>query len=154
MMPRLHVERRLADHPAPTPQPTPCRLWQGATSKGYGVRTDNSKVHRWVMSMALGRPLLSSETVLHECDQRLCYRFEHLRLGTIADNNLDARLKGRHGHGELLGSAHPNAKLTDEQVREIKASTDGYRVLARRYGVGQTTIRRIRKGETWGRANG
>ncbi len=40
-------------------------------------------------------------------------------------------------------------KLSDEQVREIRA-TIGYRQIAefaRRYGVGESTIRRVRDGE-------
>lgn len=36
--PRVIVRRELADFPPPTPQPTPCRIWQGAVhSSGYGV---------------------------------------------------------------------------------------------------------------------
>lgn len=48
------------------------------------------------------------------------------------------------------------AKLDEEKVREIKeALREGERVadLAARYGVGTSTIRKIRLGEAWGWVN-
>lgn len=96
------VERRLADHPPPTPQPTPCRLWQGAVDNhGYGTwhRYDNGqrdkvRPHRWVMEQVYGS-LKDDQVIMHLCDQPLCYRVEHLRIGTIAENNADMKAKGR-----------------------------------------------------------
>jgi predicted transcriptional regulator len=41
------------------------------------------------------------------------------------------------------------AKLTPEIVRLIRNSTETQAVLARRYGVGQPQISRIRNGHTW-----
>ena len=53
-------QRRLKDYPSPTPQPTPCRLWQGAVDKyGYGKKKvkyaehtgwESDKIHRWVLN--------------------------------------------------------------------------------------------------------
>lgn len=95
------VRRTLAEHPAPTPQPTPCRIWQGQVRKGYGYRGDGSRVHRWVMEQALGRPLTDQEVVMHLCDNRPCFRFDHLRVGTIAENNADMVAKGRNRKGPI-----------------------------------------------------
>lgn len=90
--------RRLVDYPAPTPQPTPCRLWQGVTRhNGYvehGVRPDGKLIHRWVWEQING-PIPPGMCVLHKCDQGLCYRYDHLWLGTRADNNRDMAAKGR-----------------------------------------------------------
>ena len=77
------VRRTQATHPTPTPQPTPCRLWQGTQgSDGYGWRkitlADGRRIpvsmHRWVMAQLLGRRLNRYEVVLHACDNPLCYR--------------------------------------------------------------------------------
>lgn len=135
----LQQRRTLTTHPTPTPQATPCRLWQGATDRsGYGVRRDGQPMHRWVMEVALGRKLEDGEVVMHLCDQPLCYRFEHLRLATQTDNNIDRSEKGR-------GSTRLNA----EAVRAIRSSDENHSVLARRYGVAHSTIRRVRSGESW-----
>lgn len=96
MKPRTWVRRSLADYPTPTPQPTPCRLWQGALigTGGYGVRPNGERVHRWVWRMAYG-PIPDGMQVLHHCDQPLCYRLDHLYLGTPADNMRDKVQRGR-----------------------------------------------------------
>ena len=97
--PRVHVRRALADHPAPTPQPTPCRLWQGPTiRKGYGIRPNGHLMHRWVWRQVHG-PIPIGMQICHHCDQPLCYRLEHLFLGTPADNTADMVAKGRSRKG-------------------------------------------------------
>lgn len=158
------VVRRLVDFPPPTPQPTPCRLWQGAQgSDGYGWRkwTDNDgkrgakSVHRWVMEQALGRALNRFEVVLHACDQPLCYRIDHLSIGTVVDNNADMRAKGRDVKppvNRFYGEAHPMAKLTEAQVRAIKGhaiSGLSTKTIAGMFEISPTTVRRIIKGVTW-----
>jgi hypothetical protein len=48
----------------------------------------------------------------------------------------------------LCGSAHPRAKLSDHQIREIRDATGlTLRTLAEKFGVGVPMICRIRKGE-------
>jgi HNH endonuclease len=93
--PKTHTVRLLEDFPPPTPQPTLCRIWQGAVdSDGYAVRTthhDNKRrrVYRWIWEMANG-PIPKGLVVRHRCDNRVCYRLSHLELGTVAENNRDA----------------------------------------------------------------
>lgn len=158
------VRRTQETHPSPTPQPTPCRLWQGAAgSDGYGWRKyidgrgDRKPIsmHRWVMSMAMQRPLLPSEIVLHACDNPFCYRLDHLSLGTVQDNNADMKRKGRNTPPPVNvfhGEEHPMAKLT---AKDVEAIRHGYRTglrpvtLADDYGVSVSTIRRIIRGSTW-----
>lgn len=47
------------------------------------------------------------------------------------------------------GEAHSNAKLTEEQVREIRGNTATQRELARIYGVHQATISYVCQRKTW-----
>ena len=59
-------------------------------------------------------------------------------------------------HKKKTAREHPKgidnwmAKLTEEQVREIRSSEVGHRPLARVYNISEKTIRAIRKGQTWG----
>ena len=146
---RLSVRRTLADYPTPTPQPTPCRLWQGpVTHNGYGYRTDRQRVHRWVWEQVNG-PIPTGMRVLHRCDQPLCYRLDHLFLGTDADNTSDMLTKGRHRVTPQQGESNPAAKLCREEVEEIRVSPESSPVLARRYGVAAVTIRAIRQRRIW-----
>lgn len=62
--------------------------------------------------------------------------------------------------GYNRGQDHGQAKLTEEQVRHIRASyvpnshSKGYSAFARRYGVDQSTIRGVVQGITWKHVNG
>ena len=159
---RLVIRRRLIDHPPPTPQPTPCRLWQGYSDKeGYGrkkIKLENGKwrtigVHRWVMEQLLGRRLHPKEVILHACDNPPCYRIDHLSVGTLASNNADMIRKKRNKkppQNVFRGEAHPMAKLTQEQVDEIRRrKKENGAALAREFGVNKSTVYRVRKGIRW-----
>ena len=158
------VRRTQATHPSPTPQPTPCRLWQGTQgSDGYGWRKVNLadgnrkpiSMHRWVMQEVLGRKLRPSEVVLHACDNPLCYREAHLSIGTVQDNNADMRAKGRGTAPPVNvfhGECHPMAKLTAAQVRAIRGHRlSGLKVktIAAMFEISPSTVRRICNGQTW-----
>lgn len=84
--------------------------------------------------------------VRHKCDNRMCINPEHLELGTVKDNSMDMVVRGR----SLKGSKNASSRLTEEQVRRIKQDTNSTTAaLARQYGVGESTIRRIRQGTHW-----
>src|SRR2546422_8342600 len=78
----------------PDPNPRGCRIWTGWKDRwGYGQFKHNSKpvkAHR----AAFG-PIPDGLVVMHTCDQPSCVRESHLLLGTVADNNADAKSKGR-----------------------------------------------------------
>jgi len=155
---RDYVRRSLRDFPPPTPQPTPCRLWQGSLdSNGYGKRKmkqpDGSwrmiSTHRWVMETVLGRRLRKDEVILHACDHPLCFRLEHLSVGTMASNNADARRKGRAKKppvNRLRGEANGRNKIPPRLWPKIVNTwLDGSTVasLARLYDVHPATIYKI-----------
>ena len=78
---------------------TPCREYRGVLdTNGYG-RINRGKerpgrgrqpvlLHRWIMEQVTG-PLAPGVQVLHRCDNPPCFRFDHLFLGTQADNIAD-----------------------------------------------------------------
>ncbi len=75
-------------------------------------------------------------------------RAENLRWATPKENAAD-----RAAHGtDQAGSANPGAKLTEDAVREIRATPTGYGVnvaLAKKFGVSKTTIECARYGRSW-----
>jgi hypothetical protein len=126
-----------------------CWLWTAGTDGRYGLfHLDGRsvKAHRVSWELENG-PLPAAASVLHFCDVTLCVRPTHLFLGSAADNAHDRDRKGRQRAPR--GEASPNAKLTDEAVRAIRASADSDKALAARYGVTPTSIHYVRTGATW-----
>jgi hypothetical protein len=52
-------------------------------------------MHRWVVAQIDGWDAIEGKVVMHLCDNRRCYRYDHLRIGTVADNVRDAAAKKR-----------------------------------------------------------
>jgi DNA invertase Pin-like site-specific DNA recombinase len=69
------------------------------------------------------------------------------------DNNQDCRSKGRHGYGKLpFGQDNNTAKLTDEQVRDLRrryAAGERLAKLARELGINRSTALRAATGKAW-----
>lgn len=138
-----HVNRHWRDYPAPNPQPTPCKIWSGVLDKdGYGVLGKRSgdgsrrkiQAHRWIWEGRYG-PIPKGMVVRHKCDNPPCINLQHLELGTVADNNNDARERGHLG---------PAWKLTPSQMREFfdrHEAGESIRSLARHFGVSDGTLR-------------
>lgn len=133
--------------------PSGCWEWQGWLDvDGYG-RTrllGERRTHRAAYRLFCG-PIPDGLCVCHHCDNPRCVRPDHLFLGTIADNNADKVRKGRQR--TPLGERHGIAKLDAESVRSIRRmAADGVPVLeiARRLGRGETTVRAVLQGRTWG----
>ena len=144
------------------------RFWANAIVKdgcwGWtGYR--NTKNYAAMLSQDLGRsigahriswvihngPTPDGMCVCHHCDNPECTNPDHLFLGTYKDNIRDMMNKGRQSF-RPPGSANPQAKLTEEQVLEIRSLHDqgvGYRNLSKRFSMGETVIWRIVKRKKW-----
>ena len=145
---------------------TDCWEWRGATtSSGYGNLSWHGRAvqaHRVAYYLTYGGIALRTgfrhdgkakryrRFVLHRCDNRLCCNPNHLFLGSMRTNLLDAYSKGRKTQPR---SGHANAKLTATQVRAIRRAYDtgGIRQvdLATRYGVSQRVISLVIRRETY-----
>jgi len=134
----------------------PCVVWPGTTGSDYGrVWVDGHKIpaSRYVYEELQG-PLSASLNVCHTCDNPPCVRPGHLWAGTDKDNLADAAQKGRmHGPGpyrRLRGEQAPNARLSDADVVMIRALSGvvGQKQIARRFGIGQSQVSRIVRGQS------
>jgi hypothetical protein len=91
-------------------------------------------------------PLPMGHYACHSCDNPPCCNPDHLFAGTPKMNYADARAKGRHTRGERQG-LH---KLTEDQIRAIRADARTQVAIAAEYGVWQPTVSAIKRGKTWG----
>lgn len=133
-----------------------CFEWPaGRNEDGYGQFSINRKtlVASRVSWVYFNGSIPEGVLIRHRCDNPPCVRIEHLELGSPKQNTGDALDRGRWAWGERNGDAH----LTNEQVVEIvRAIREGssQRSLASQYGVGQSTIGRISRGESWSTVTG
>lgn len=145
--------------------PQECWPWTGGVSgKGYGSFQSGSKrngtakkidAHRFSYLLHKGE-IPKGLNVCHTCDNPPCVNPDHLFLGTTRENALDMTRKDRWACGVRGGEMAHSSKLTLAQVEEIKrryAAGEKQVALASVYGVRQTTISRIVRGDSWKRGN-
>lgn len=139
--------------------PDSCWPWRGALRRGYGRSGKYGEPsHRRAWRLANGE-IPDGMFVCHHCDNRACCNPAHLFLGTPADNSADMVSKGRAPSGHEADPVRPrgedayNHKLTEDDVREIRARYVPYKVstpmLAAEYGVKQATIYNIITRKWW-----
>jgi hypothetical protein len=127
-----------------------CWNWIGHRSeKGYGLLAVHAKpfrAHRlsWIIHRGM---MPDGAQVLHRCDNPACVRPDHLFLGDNAANHADKIGKNRQraARGEAVGSA----RLSADDVRNIRASTEGPTALSRRYSMSVGHIDKIRRRMKW-----
>lgn len=120
-------------------------LWHGQWRNGNG---EHELAHRAAWRLMRGE-IPAGLCVLHKCDNASCCNPTHLFIGTQSDNLHDMWHKKRGRPKSNSGEAHGMSKLTDDIVREIRASPARGVDLARRFGVAPTTITDIRKRRIW-----
>lgn len=130
-----------------------CWNWKASCAgKGYGqikLPGERRQIYAHRLSWLIYRGEISdNRQVLHRCDNPKCVNPEHLFLGTCADNLQDMKQKGRH----LYGSRNSRAKLTEDDVKQIKRCLDSGMTqtrIAKAFGVSQIEISRINTGRRW-----
>lgn len=74
-----------------------CVIWPGAKDRqGYGLVKINGRcqrAHRVALAKKVGRELSRSELALHSCHTPSCVNPQHLRVGSAAQNNREARAR-------------------------------------------------------------
>lgn len=133
-----------------------CWEWTGAKDrKGYGkikirsIRNSPISAHRLSALWAgIISDLDDGSDICHSCDNPACVNPDHLWRGTRKQNLEDMAKKGR----SLIGSKNGQSALSEQDVFYIKnllAAGATQRLIAKRFGVGVTTISHIALGHTW-----
>jgi hypothetical protein len=126
-----------------------CIEWPHArTSAGYGTLVyEGTKhyTHRLALQRATGIDGDGLEAAHGPCHNPSCMNPRHLRWATRAENCADKKRDGTMNWGEQC----PAHRLTERDVRVIRASGEQGKVLAEKYGVGEATISQARNRRTW-----
>lgn len=125
-----------------------CLPWPFAKRCGYGVLNGQS-VTRRICTDANGPPPTPRHHAAHSCGNghKGCCAKRHLSWKTPKENQEDRLIHGTHDRGERSA----NAKLTENDVREIRAliSFLTQKEIAERYGVAPSRISRIKRRKNW-----
>jgi hypothetical protein len=131
-----------------------CHEWIGGKNKdGYGricIFAPGNRIlaHRAAWILAFG-PIAEGLCVCHSCDNPGCVNVDHLWLGTHIMNVQDMLDKGRGSYQAHKGVANGRAKITEQDVLDIRAEESTYPVLAEKYGISTPQIGKIKRRETW-----
>jgi hypothetical protein len=121
---------------------------------GYPMNKVNSKqttMSRNIYEEYYKTIIPKNMVIRHKCDNPPCINPLHLDIGTMQDNSNDMVSRGR----QLKGSQKFSAKLTEEQVIEIKRKLlldyekGDIRRFAKKYKVGVGIISNIRNNKDW-----
>lgn len=137
-----------------------CWIWRDAVGRtGYPIMKRSQRggcmlVRRVVVALD-GRPAAPRQPVMCTCGEKRCVNPAHLQPTTISAVAKAAAAKGsfsttaRAARIAQAKRASSQAKLTLEQVREIRASDESNLALAERFGVNRSRIGAIRRGVAW-----
>lgn len=158
-----------------------CMEWQGHyingttpaiyAPAGYawpGNSKGNHSARSVLFALANGDRLPANTVIRPRCWNERCVHEDHFGL---VKRTQQSREQSRRGELQTLNaalsklrSARARAKLTDQQIEDIRSTTDPTDAAASRYGVAPQTIRMIRRGKArpdvvpaasvfaWGRA--
>lgn len=123
-----------------------CWVWLKSGVRGYGKFKNElgeaELAHRW-SARVLAKLDIAGLQVCHKCDEPSCVNPAHLFVGTLQDNMADMVQKQRQARGERA----VQAKLTDVQVRQIRADPRVQREIAKDYGVAESHVSRLKTGK-------
>lgn len=130
-----------------------CWNWTASLdTPGYGHMRYEGRVrlaHR--LSYMVHKGPIEGLHICHKCDNRACINPAHLFAGNRSDNMRDMWSKKRHKPVKLTGETNPQSKLTEDDVRAIRAAVGvKQKDLAKKYGVDRAHISQIRSGGRWG----
>lgn len=127
-----------------------CIEWPFSKAGEYGQVTfegEKQYAHRAVLLLCVGEAEPGQEAchLPQICHNKLCINPRHLRWATRQQNVDDRILDKTNCPGQRNGQA----KLTPEQVLQIRKDTRSSYQIAEAYGVSRGAIRAIQTGSTW-----
>ena len=119
-----------------------CIEWTGSKlPSGYGRFRSGNKIelaHRYVAGQHGFN--VTGKVVCHKCDNPGCVNIDHLFIGSQQDNVNDMMNKKRNRHNPDKG------KLSEENVRDIRASTLTRIELAKKYNISPQYVISVKRG--------
>jgi hypothetical protein len=126
-----------------------CFLWPAPLKRRqYPCITQNGKqlrINRIVCAHFHGAPSSERLEAAHRCGNKACINYRHLYWATPKQNSDDRLIHGTANRGTRNG----RAKLTIQQVLQIRKTVGSPKDIAPLYGVSHQSISNIRNGYSW-----
>lgn len=128
-----------------------CLIWPFARRRGgYGSMRVNGQyigAHQMMCRYTHGEPDEERTHVAHSCGNSTCVNPHHLRWATRPENEADKLKHGTHNRGER----HGRVKLTESDVREIRALRGSMKqkAIAEKFEVSQSAVSFIQSRKLW-----
>lgn len=136
---------------------TGCWIWTSSLSRGYPLvivklkrpKQTSFRLTRIMAWLYLDYDGNDEVEVCHRCNVKACFNPEHLYLAPHQQNVCDAVRDGLWS--DRRGEVNPAAKLTESQVKQIRAKGRSGTItsIAQKYGVSRKSIYRILDGTHW-----
>lgn len=132
-------------------------IWHGLTARGPlpMIKHGNSNVsaRRKLYESVNGVALAANQVVRTTCGDKLCMKPAHLAAMTRDEAKKLDGANGAYNTARMQAirykTTRARAKLTIEIARDIRASDESSRALAKKYGVDHKQINLIRQGVAW-----
>ena len=127
------------------------RCTSHALDNGYPKMWRNGKprkIARLILIRSMGT-IPSNIVSRHTCDNRWCIQPDHIISGTRGDNNRDRAERAGYSSTTKKGENVSNSKLTSIQALQIRESIESQRQIAKKFGISQVTVYRIKKRLAW-----
>lgn len=135
--------------------PNECWPWiaDAVSDFGYGVlKIPNSRknilAHNAAYLVTNGL-ILDGQVIRHTCDNPPCCNPAHLIPGDHLANVRDMWERGRMGDTRNFGAANGRARVTAEQVRDIRHRDLSIKQIMAEFGYSKAQAWRIRSGKHW-----
>lgn len=102
-------------------------------------------IHRYVYENLHGIRLDSNVVLRHKCDNPMCINPNHMITGSHKENVQDRVERNRSAKGEVNG----RSKITEEDVRYIRASKETKAFLSKKFGVDPKVIYNVQNFLSW-----
>jgi len=125
-----------------------CWDWSGNKDKdGYPLVSFRGKMFRAnrIAILTKGEELMDGYHACHSCGNKSCCNPDHIYLGTPMQNNADKKHHGTYRCGEKIHCA----KLTENDVLQIRKIVGTDVNIAKMFGVSPSNICQIRNRKTW-----
>lgn len=128
-----------------------CIPWPFAKgSSGYGhmvYQGIETSAHRVMCEMKHGAPPSPDYEAAHSCNNRVCCNPNHLRWATKSENAADRIMHGT----QAIGERNPAARVTADQVQEIRALRGkmSLQEIAAMFGITKSNVSCIHLRKSW-----
>lgn len=144
---------RVVDH---TEEYGECVVWTGyKQSNGFPqIKIDGkAKLVRRVVFESCGDSLKTKEPVAMKCGERSCVNRSHMFRSSSQAIAKKAAANGAFStlarRSKIAATKRKSSKLTMEQAREIRLSSEKSKDLAKAYGVDKSLINKIKRNVAW-----